>query len=128
MGDDDRKRGPRPKLSFSIPPITLPPMRLPERFFVLLPPKMRRRERESGLLSRVLLALVVDLVDLSLALAGAAFLTDLVRTGTGTVLALVFAGLLGVVYAWEVLAVLVGLPWLTAVPTATPLVLARALR
>lgn len=126
-GRDDRRRS-GPGLSFSLPAITLPPVRLPERFFAFLPPKMRRRERESGLLSRVVLALLVDLADLWLALSGATFLADLVRTGTGTALALVLTGGIGALYAWEVVAVVLSVSMLTAVPTATPLVLARALR
>ena len=127
MRDDEEDRD-RPTLSFTLPSITVPPFRLPERFYVVLPPKMRRRERESGLLSHLLLALLVDLIDAALALSAAPLGVDLARVLGGGVVVFLLVGTPGLLYAWEGVAVLFGFARLTAVPTATLLVSARALR
>ena len=127
MRDDEEDRD-RPTLSFTLPSITVPPIRLPERFYVVLPPKMRRRERESGLLSHFLLALLVDLVDAALVLSTASLGVDLARVLGGLVMAVLLVGAPGLLYAWEVLAVPLGFARFTALPTATLLVSARALR
>ena len=127
MRDDEEDRD-RPKLSFTLPSITVPPFHLPDRFYVVLPPKMRRRERESGLLSRLLLALFVDLVDAALALSVGPLGIDLARVLGGALVAVLLAGTPGLLYAWEGAAVLLGFARFTAVPSATLLVSARALR
>lgn len=127
MRDDEEDRD-GPKLSFTLPPISVPSFRLPDRFYVILPPKMRRRERESGLLSHLLLAVLVDLVDAALALAAASSGIDLARALGGVVISFLLVGAPGLFYAWEGLAVLLGFARFTALPTATLLVSARALR
>ena len=50
-----------------------------------------------------------------------------VRAALGVVLAVVLAGGPGLLYAWELFAVLGGVGWLSVAPTLTALVLGRTL-
>lgn len=101
-----------------LPPITLPPIRLPERF--VLPAFGRIRGAGSG----VLAAVALDLLD-----AAAVVGVDAgpVRVGLGTLLALAVLGRPGLLYAVEA-AALVGPGWLGLFPTATAIWLLRPAR
>lgn len=105
-GDDGRSGG-------LLPPITLPPIRLPERF--VLPSYDRIR----GAGSRLLAAAALDLLD---ALAVHGVDVGIARVGLGTLLALAILGRPGLLYVVEA-AALVGPGWLGLFPTATVIAL-----
>ncbi len=114
-----------PQFSFSLPPITLPPL-FPDHLEIRLPvPGFRYASRLSS--GRVLLVvLVFDLLDATLALAGgtaAVGPVDWVRTLGGFVLGLIVARGVGLFYAWEVLAVLAGVTWVTVAPSLSGVLL-----
>lgn len=115
MADDDGDR----RLSFSLPPISLPPL-FPDRFTIRLPVPGFRSGRELSTGWTLLVVLGFDLFDAVLALTAAAPLggpVGLVRTAGGTLLAVTLASGVGLVYAWELVAVLGGIGAVTAVPT-----------
>ncbi|NEU55709.1 hypothetical protein [Halorussus sp. MSC15.2] len=140
MADEDagrtqpRERGPRERdeetdFSLSLPPMSLPEMRLPERIRLVFPvpdppEKVSRPTRVE--VSWVLLAVVLaDTLDaLAVVWAGPATL-PWVRAAVGLLLSLVLVGGAGLVYAWELLAILGGFGALSLAPTLTALVLAR---
>lgn len=142
MGDEDARRSMddenagRPRqsddstgLGFSLPPMSLPELRLPERIrliFLFPEPPEKVRPTTRVPVSHVLLAaLVADVLDaLAVALTGPSAL-PWGRAVAGTLLSVVFAGGLGLAYAWELLAILSGVGWLSLTPTMTLLVLAR---
>lgn len=118
-------------LGFALPPISLPEIRFPERirlaFPVPEPPeKVSRptRVRVSGVLLAVVL---VDALDaLAVAWAGPAAYAW-VRAALGILLAVTLVGGPGLLYAWELLAILGGFGGLSLAPTLTALVLGRIL-
>lgn len=122
----------RAGFDFSLPPISLPEVRFPERIRLVLsapsaPETTHRPIRVRA--SWVLLAVVlVDALDaLAVVLAGPTTL-PWVRAAVGLLLAVVVAGLPGLLYAWELLAILGGVGVLSVAPTLTALVLLRLLR
>lgn len=121
-GADDSPAG----LSFSLPPIRLPPM-FPDRFRVLWPGGGGPTTRPSRLTAA--LALVAfDLADAGLALAVDAPAVAAARVVAGALVAGAAFGLPGLLYAAEGAAVLVGAPELTVFPTLTLLLVVRLLR
>lgn len=119
----------RTGFSFSLPPITLPEMRLPERIRLVFPiPDLPERVRMPVRIeaSWVLLAVVLaDALDaLAVAWAGPETLAW-ARAAVGLLLSVVLVGGPGLLYAWELLAVLGGVGVLSLAPTLTALVLAR---
>lgn len=116
-------------LGFSLPPISLPEVRFPERIRLVFPipePPEKVSKPTRVRVSRVLLAVVlVDALDaLAVALVGPAAL-PWARTTLGTLLSILLAGPLGLLYPWELMATLGGYGWFTLAPTLTLLVLAR---
>ena len=126
----DRERGRQDgggRLSFSLPPIRLPPL-FPEDFRLLWPaPGEGPRRRVS---KRAVLAALVcfDLADAALALAIDGGAVTGVRVVGGALVAATTFGTLGVAYVWEAVAALAGFGDITAVPTLTALFFARLLR
>lgn len=123
LGDDDGG------LSLSLPPISLPEVRLPDRIRLVFPapdPPERirrpRRVRTSWVLVAVALA---DALDAAAVLLGGPETLPWVRAALGTLLSILFAGFPGLLYAWELFASLGGMGWLSVAPTATLLVVAR---
>lgn len=119
MAEDDGDR----RLSFSLPPISLPPL-FPDRFTIRLPVPGFRSGRELSTGWTLLVVLAFDLFDAVLALTVAGPISGpvggpigLVRTAGGTLLAVTLASGVGLVYAWEFAAVLGGVGAVTAVPT-----------
>lgn len=110
-------------ISFRLPPIRLPPM-FPDRLQVVLPVPGYRHERSLSAGWVLLVSLLFDALDALLALTVSGPV-DLARTGGGTMLALLMGGGFGVLYAWEVLAVLVGFPVATAAPSLVVLAASR---
>ncbi|WP_115864022.1 hypothetical protein [Halorussus litoreus] len=118
-------------LGFSLPPITLPEMRLPERIRLVFPipdppEKVSKPVRIEA--SRVLLAVVLaDALDaFVVALAGPETLAW-ARGAVGILVSVVLVGGPGLLYAWELFAILGGIGVLSLAPTLTALVLARLL-
>jgi hypothetical protein len=119
------------RLGFSLPPISLPEMHLPERIRLVVPipdppEKVSRptRVRASWVLLAVTLADVLDA--LVVAWAGPTALVW-VRAALGTLAAVVLVGGPGLLYAWELLVILGGFGLVSVAPTLTVLVLARML-
>lgn len=112
-------------LSFRLPPFRLPEFFPPDYQIRLPVPGLRPTHRIDA---RTLLVacLVFDVVDAALALTVGAPLVGVVRSTGGLILAGVFADVLGLLYGWELLAVLLGVPELTVVPTLTILLLVHA--
>jgi hypothetical protein len=141
-GDDARLSGsedagrPRPRerdetegLGFSLPPIKLPEVKFPDRIRLVFPipePPEKVSKPTRIKVSQVLLAVVlVDALDaLAVLLVGPTTL-PWVRATAGTLLSILFAGPLGLLYPWELLAIVGGAGWLALAPTLTLLVLAR---
>jgi len=130
MADEDagRPREDDEGFSLSLPPISLPKVRLPDRIRLAFPipePPERarpRRVRTSRLLVAVALA---DALDAVAVLLGGPGTLPWVRATAGTLLSILFAGFPGLLYSWELFAVLGGVGWLSVAPTATLLVVAR---
>jgi hypothetical protein len=135
LADTDAGR-PRPSeaddgegFSFSLPPIKLPEMKFPERIRLAFPvpdppekvPKPTR-VRVSWVLVAVLVADTLDA--LAVALVGPTTL-PWARAAVGTLASILLAGPLGLLYPWELVAILNGFGWLSVAPTLTLLVLAR---
>ena len=115
--------------SFSLPPIKLPEMRLPERIRLVFPvpdPPEKASQPTRVRVSWVLVAvLVADVLDaLAVALVGPATL-PWARAAVGTLASILLVGLPGLLYAWELVAISAGFGWLSVAPTLTLLVLAR---
>lgn len=130
-GDTDEERKQRDDsdgFGFTLPPIKLPSVAFPRDLQVRLPPPAHRWEGERGIRNLLAVAVLVDLLDAALLFVAGPPLLAWGRVGVGTVLAVVLAGLPGLVYAWEGVAVLAGVGWLSGFPSATALVLARLLR
>jgi hypothetical protein len=131
MADEDagRPREDDEGFSLSLPPISLPEVRLPDRirlvFPVPEPPETRfrpRRVRTSWVLVAVALA---DALDAAAVLLGGPETLPWARAVAGTVLSILFAGFAGLLYPWELIAALGGHGWLSIAPTATLLLVAR---
>lgn len=121
--DSDRSGGPR----FWLPPVKLPRL-FPGDLHLEFPvPVVDRTVSVTG--QRLLVAAVLfDLLDAWLALADVSPVVGVTRTAAGTLLAALFAGPVGVAYAWEVAAVAAGVGWATVVPSLTVLLLLRSAR
>ena len=125
--DRDRDDDAADRLSFRLPPFRLPAFFPPDfelRFPVPVGPPARRIDARTVLLA----CLVFDLVDGLLAVFVGSSVVGAVRSLGGLALAAIVADLLGLVYGWELLAVLLGAPELTALPSLTVLLLAHARR
>jgi hypothetical protein len=132
-GDAGRPRPSEPEdgtgFSFSIPPIELPEMKFPERIRLAFPipePPEKVSKPTRVRVSWVLLAvLVADALDaLAVALVGPTIL-PWARAAVGTLVSILLAGPLGLLYPWELLAILGGVGWLSVAPTLTLLALVR---
>lgn len=114
--------------SFSLPPIKLPNVAFPRDLQLRLPPPGHDWDTEVRPRNVLVVAILVDLLDAALLFVAGPPLLDWIRPVAGTGLAVVLVGLPGLVYAWEGVAVLAGVGWLSAFPSATALALARLLR
>lgn len=114
--------------SFRLPPLKFPSAVFPENLRFVLPPPGREHDVEVRPRNVLVVAVLVDLLDAAAILLGVDPLVSWLRVGTGTVLAVVLVGALGLLYAWEALALALGMGWLGVVPSATLLVLSRARR
>ncbi|WP_158055516.1 hypothetical protein [Halorussus halophilus] len=114
---------------FSLPPISLPDVRLPERIHLLLPiPEPATKYTPSVRLRTSWVLAIVVLLDLLDAVVGliAGFDTlPWLRSVVGLGVSILFAGPAGLLYAWELIATVAGFGWLALAPTATLLVLGR---
>lgn len=118
-------------LGFSLPPIKLPEVEFPDRIRLVFPipePPEKVSKPTRVRISQVLLAVVLaDALDaLAVVLVGPTTL-PWVRATAGTLLSILIAGPFGLLYAWELLAILGGAGWLALAPTLTLLALARAI-
>lgn len=114
--------------SFTLPPIKLPNVAFPTDLRLRLPPPGHDWDTEIRPRNVLVVAVVVDLLDAALLFVAGPPVVAWVRPVAGTGLALALVGLPGLLYAWEGVAVLAGVGWLSAFPSATALVLARLLR
>ncbi|UPW01239.1 hypothetical protein M0R88_03820 [Halorussus gelatinilyticus] len=132
--ENARERGRRDRddetgFRFSLPPMVLPEMKLPERIRLVFPvpdppEKVSRPTRVR--VSWVLLAVVLaDALDAALILAAGPETLVWARAAVGVLAAGVLVGGPGLLYAWELLAILGALGSLSLAPTLTVLVLAR---
>jgi len=126
-GDDDSGLG------FTLPPMRLPPLTLPERIRLVFPlfELPERPERSSRVRVRtkhiVAALLLFDLLDAILAVwfgSPAPWVRALVGVGLTALL----VGPVSLLYLWEPLAAAVGVGWLAVVPSATLLLVARVVR
>lgn len=134
--DDHGERNPHDQdeatgFSFSLPPILLPDVRLPERIRLAFPTPDPPEKVSPPTRVRVSWVLVVvafaDALDaFAVIWAGPATL-PWVRASLGLLLAIVFVGGPGLLYAWELFAILGGVGWLSVAPTLTALILGRIL-
>ncbi len=134
--EDPRDRGRRNRddergFSFSLPPMVLPEMKFPERIRLAFPipdPPEKVSRPTKVRLSWVLLPVVLaDALDAAVVLAASPETLAWTRAVVGLVAAVLLVGGPGLLYAWELLAVLGGLGGLSVAPTLTVLVVARAL-
>lgn len=140
MSDEDAPRS-RPRereetqgFSLSLPPISLPEVRLPERIRVVFSvpdplsetPEAASRPKRVRVSHVLLAALLVDALDALAAVWLGSTALPWARAAVGTLFGIGFAGPLGLAYAWELVAILGGSGWLALAPTATALVLLRA--
>lgn len=125
--DQDEATG----FSFSLPPILLPDVQLPERIRLTFPipdppEKVSRPTRIKA--SWVLLAVALaDALDAFAVIWAGPVTLPWVRAAIGLLLAIVFVGGPGLLYAWELFAILGGIGWLSVAPTLTALILGRIL-
>ncbi|WP_132057954.1 hypothetical protein [Halorussus amylolyticus] len=127
----ERNRGAdeKPSFSFSLPPMSLPDVRLPDRIRLVFPfpdppEKVARRTRVRA--SRVLLVVALaDALDFAAILWAGPSGLPWIRAALGTLLSVTLVGLPGLLYAWELLAVFLGFGWLTVAPTLLLLTVAR---
>ena len=120
-----------PSLGFSLPPISLPKVRLPERLSLLLPiPEPPAKDAPSVRLRTSSVLAAVALLDVLDAAVGVGFGFETLpwlRAVVGLAVSVVFAGPAGLLYGWELLATLAGFGWLALAPTATLLLVGRLL-
>lgn len=124
----DRRNDDSSGFSFTLPPLKLPNVAFPKNLQVRLPPPAYDRELDVQPRTLLLVAVLVDLLDAALVIVAGPPLLAWIRPIAGTVVVVVLVGLPGLVYVWEVIAVFAGVGWPTVFPSATALVLARALR
>lgn len=117
MPEDDEDR----RFSMSLPPIRLPPL-FPDRLRITLPIPGFRGGRELSSGWALIVVLGFDVLDAVLATAGTGPV-HLVRTVGGTAIAVTVGSWLGLLYLWELVAVLVGPGWLTLFPTLSVVLL-----
>ncbi|WP_458209675.1 hypothetical protein [Haladaptatus sp. NG-SE-30] len=131
MAEEDDDSG----LGFTLPPMHLPPLTLPDRIRLIVPVFDRperpgRKERSSRLrvsVRSVLVALLVlDVFDAVLALGEPS--APWLRVVVGAIVVGWVVGPVGVAYLWEAVAVVAGVGWLAVVPSATLLFFARFVR
>ncbi len=128
MADRDDDSG----LGFTLPPMNLPPMTFPDEIRLIVPvfnrPEQPERSARLRVRARTLVVffLVFDIINALVVLQGAP--APWFRAIVGTVLTAVVVGPASVVYLWEAVAVVAGVGWLTVVPSATLLVVARLFR
>ncbi|WP_137284728.1 hypothetical protein [Halorussus salinisoli] len=127
--ESPRERDDDPGFRFSLPPISLPEMQLPERIRLVFPvpdpPEKVSRPTRVKVSWVLLVVVLVDVADaLAVGLGGPATL-PWVRAAVGVLLSAVLVGGPGLLYAWELLAILGGFGTLSVAPTLTVLVLAR---
>lgn len=126
-GTDDESGGSGNRLSFRLPPFHLPEF-FPPDFEVRIPLPGGPPERRVGATTVLVACIAFDIIDAILALAVGASAVGGVRSFGGLVLAATVADVFGLVYAWELVAVLVGYPELTVFPSLTLLLVIRAWR
>lgn len=119
-GDDASNR-----LSLRLPPFRLPAF-FPPDFRLRVPIPGRLPSRRVSARTVLLACLTFDLVDALLAVVVGTPIVGVVRSVGGLLLAATVAELLGLVYGWELLAVLLGVPEVTVLPTLTILLLVHA--
>ncbi|NHN59974.1 MULTISPECIES: hypothetical protein [Halorussus] len=126
---DPADRGDSSGFSFSLPPISLPEMRLPERIRLVFPvpePPERVTHPTRVRVSWVLLAVVLaDVLDALAVLWAGPETLAWVRAAVGVLVGVVLVGGPGLLYAWELFAILGGFGALSFAPTLAALVLAR---
>ena len=129
-----RERPPRDRndetgFGFSLPPISLPDVQLPERIRLVFPvpdPPEKVSPPARVKVSWVLVVVVLlDALDAFAVLWAGPETLPWVRAVLGGVLAIVFVSGPGLLYSWELVAILGGFGWLSVAPTLTALVLAR---
>lgn len=100
---------------FSLPPISLPPIRIPALGFPDdFSPATPVFERVRGSGNALLAAIAVDCIDIVIILSDSSgFLPVVVGTGIGYLV----VGPLGLLYAWEILPVIMAVPRLALLPT-----------
>lgn len=103
------------EFSFSLPPISLPPL-FPETLEIRLPVPGYRTARTVSVGWTLVAILGYDVADALLALSGS-WPVGLVRSVGGLLLGGMIAGPAGAIYVWEVLAVVLGAETVTAFPT-----------
>jgi len=116
-------------LSLSLPPITLPEVHLPERvrlvFPVPEPPKKVSKPIRVDASWGLVAVAVADALDaVAVVWAGPEALAW-ARAAAGVALGVALAGAPGLLYVWELLAILGGMGWLALAPTLTALVVVR---
>lgn len=128
MGEEDDDEG--IGWGFSLPPIRLPPIVLPERIRFALPTTSTREPPDSVRLPAeavLVAALVFDVFDALVVLfAGSA--APWLRAVVGAFSLLPLVGPAGLVYLWEGAAAALGVPWVALAPSATLLLSARLIR
>ncbi|GAA0226539.1 hypothetical protein [Haladaptatus pallidirubidus] len=128
MADRDDDSG----FSFTLPPMRIPPVTLPDRVRLIVPVFERPEQPDKSTRLRVRLRTLVaflllfDLVDALLVLQGSP--APWFRAVIGTALLTIVVGPVSFAYLWEGLAVFAGVGWLAVAPSATLLLLARFLR
>lgn len=125
-GETRDESAPSRGITFRLPPLRIPPL-FPESLRLRLPVPGFRRSHRVGIGWVLLVCLGFDLFDAGLALSVSGPV-DLVRTVGGFVIALIVADWIGLLYLWEVLAVLLGYSSLTVIPTLLGLVLLYVIR
>lgn len=115
--DGDRSR-------FRLPPIRLPPF-FPEDFELVFPAAGRVSGARLGARGVLGLAVLLDVLDAVLALTASGPIL-LARSFVGFVLAVVVAGPFGLLVVWEPVAVLLGYPGATVLPSVLVAVVLRA--
>jgi hypothetical protein len=118
-----------PGFGFSLPPMSLPEMRLPERIRLVFPrpdpPETDSRPTRVRVSWVVLAVVLADALDAFAVVWTGPETLAWVRAAFGILAAAVLVGGPGLLYGWELLAILGGFGWLSVSPTLTALVLAR---
>ncbi|WP_168216255.1 hypothetical protein [Halorussus halobius] len=123
--DDEASAG----LSFSLPPITLPEVHLPERVRLVFPvpeppEKVSKPIRVDASWGLVAVAVADALDAVAVVWAGPEALAW-ARAAVGLAVGVALVGAPGLLYVWELLATVGGMGWLALAPTLTALVVVR---